>query len=196
MAEFHRRPFHLVDREFQLKYMLLLVAWGVVLSALLAIAAHQAHVHALDSALGDHVPRERIDQAGRQLLWTLGGIAALSVAGLGLLGLVITHRVAGPIYVMGHYLTLLAEGRYPTPRSLRRHDELQAFYAQFLEAIEFMKDRDARHLAQLEDAIGRMRGALPRAPELLPALDALELEAKNRREALGEGFEPVTAARR
>src|SRR5712664_2103164 len=39
---------------------------------------------------------------------------------LGLIGILITHRVAGPLYVMFSYVNTLAEGRYPTFRSLRR----------------------------------------------------------------------------
>jgi len=111
-----------------------------------------------------------------------------------LLGYIITYRVAGPVYVMGHFLSLLVEGRYPTRRALRKNDELQGFHAQFLEAIDAMKERDARHLARLEETIAALRGALARAPDLGPALEALELEAKDRRDALAEGFTPAAEA--
>jgi len=99
---------------------------------------------------------------------------------------VITHRVAGPVFVMGHYLRVLAEGRFPRMRTLRRSDELKTFFKTFLEAVDAMKLREARHTAVLEDAIRRMREAAPEAPELVPAIEALEKAARERRAALAQ----------
>jgi hypothetical protein len=189
----HRR-IYLVDRSFQLKYILLLMAWGVVLAALFGLWTYQAHQQALETVVRTPEQRALLDRADRQLVWVLAGIGVLSAAALGLLGYIITYRVAGPVYVMGHFLSLLVEGRYPTRRALRKNDELQGFHAQFLEAIDAMKERDARHLARLEETIAALRGALARAPDLGPALEALELEAKDRRDALAEGFTPAAEA--
>ncbi len=191
MAESHPRRTYLVDRSFQLKYIVLLMAWGVVLAALFGLWTYQAHQQAIETVVRGPEQRALIDRADRQLMWALGGIGALSAAALGLLGFIMTHRVAGPIYVMGHFVTLLAQGRYPTRRALRKHDELQGFYAHFLEAVEAMKERDARHVGQLEETIALLRGAVARAPELRTALDALEREVKVRREALAEGCAPA-----
>ncbi len=191
MTESRHRRTYLVDRAFQLKYILLLMAWGVVLAALFGLWTFQAHQQAVETVARDAAQRALVDRAGRQLLWTLAGIGALSAAALGLLGFIMTHRVAGPLYVMGHFLTVLAEGRYPARRALRRNDELKGFHAHFLEAVEAMKERDARHLEQLEEAIARMRGAVARAPELLPALEALDAEAQRRRKALADAHAPA-----
>jgi len=103
---------------------------------------------------------------------------------LGLLGVVVTHRVAGPVYVMSHYMTVLATGRYPRMRTLRRGDELKRFFQVFIHAVDAVKAREARHAAVLEDAVDRMRSALARAPELAPAIEALAAAARERRLAL------------
>jgi hypothetical protein len=191
MAQSHRRRIVLVDRSFQLKYILLLMAWGVVLAFLFGLWTYQAHQQAVETVVRSVEQRALLERADRQLVWVLAGIGALSAAAMGLLGFIMTYRVAGPIYVMGHFLRLLAEGRYPTRRALRRNDELQGFYAQFLETVAAMRERDARHVAQLEETIAALREALARAPDLRPALDALERDVKDRREALAEGFTPV-----
>jgi hypothetical protein len=171
------------------------MAWGVVLAALFGLWTYQAHQQAMETVVRTAEQRTLLDRADRQLVWALAGIGALSAAALGLLGFIMTYRVAGPVYVMGHFLALLAEGRYPTRRALRKNDELQGFYTHFLEAVDAMKERDALHVARLEETIAALRGALARAPDLRPVLDGLELEVKDRREALEEGFTPIAAPR-
>ena len=193
MAKSHRRRIVLVDRSFQLKYILLLMAWGLVLASLFGLWTYQAHQQAIETVVRSVEQRALLERASRQLVWVLAGIGALSAAALGLLGFIMTYRVAGPIYVMGHFLALLAEGRYPTRRALRKNDELQGFHTQFLETVEAMRERDARHAARLEETIAALREALVRAPGLRPVLDALELEVQERREALAEGFTPAEA---
>jgi len=181
----HRRTY-LVDRSFQLKYILLLMGWGLVLAALFGLWAYQAQAQAVELLASEPGQRALAGHAGRQLLWVLLAIAALSSAALGLLGFILTHRVAGPIYVMGHFLTTLAEGRYPSRRALRKHDELKTFHAHFLQVIDALRERERIQLAHLETAVEGMRAAAARAPELAPAMAALEAELRERRGALDE----------
>ncbi len=194
MSESRQRRMYLVDRAFQLKYILLLMGWGVVLAALFGLWTYQAHQQAVETVLRDPAQRALMARGERQLVWALLGIGALSAAALGLLAFIMTHRVAGPIYVMGHYLTLLAEGRYPPRRALRRHDELKQFYGHFVDVMEVLKERDARCLTTLEDAATAIRGVALREPALVSALEQLEREAASRREALAEAAHPVDAA--
>jgi hypothetical protein len=184
-ASHHRRTY-LVDRSFQLKYILLLAGWGLVLAVLFGLWTHQAQQQALELATRDPAQRALVARAGRQLLWVVAAIGGLSAAALALLGFIVTHRVAGPLYVMGHYLGLLGGGRYPTQRALRKHDELKAFHAQLGATIGALRERDERLLVHLDEAVARMRRVLPRAPELRMALEALEREADERRAALAE----------
>jgi hypothetical protein len=180
----HRRTY-LVDRSFQLKYILLLMGWGFALALLFGLWAYQAHAQAVELVAPD--PGQRAwGRAGVQLLWVLAAIAVLSSAALGLLGFVMTHRVAGPIHVMGELLGALAEGRYPSRRSLRKHDELKVFHGQLLQVIETLRERERLQLARLDDAVGRMRAAAARAPELGPTVAALEAELRERRGVLDE----------
>ena len=186
MPQLRRRRTYLVDRSFQLKYILLLMGWGLAVAGLFGLWAYQAQEQAIDLLVRDAAQRALVDHTSRQLLWVLGGIAVLSVAALGLIGFIMTHRVAGPIYVMSHFLSLLAEGRYPSRRALRKHDELQRFHAHLLETIDALRDRERIQLARLADAVERLRAAASRAPELLPALAALEAELSERGAAVEE----------
>lgn len=185
-GEHGARRRYLVDRGFQLKYALLMAAAGLVVAGVFGVWLHQAHVQATALLSPDPETRALVERSDRLLLGAFVAIALLLSAALGLLGVVITHRVAGPVFVMGHYLHVLAEGRFPRMRTLRRSDELKGFFQAFLEAVEAMKLREARHAAVLEDAVRRMRAAAAAAPELAPAVEALARAAQERRAALAQ----------
>ncbi len=177
---------YLVDRGFQLKYALLMALAGLVVAAIFGVWLHQAHVQATALLSPDAETRALVERSDRLLLGAFVAISLLLAAALGLLGVVITHRVAGPVFVMGHYLQVLAEGRFPRMRTLRRSDELKGFFRTFIDAIDMMKIREARHTAVLEDALRRMRAAAVAAPELAPAIEALARAAQERRAALAQ----------
>jgi hypothetical protein len=186
------RRLYLLDRGFQLKYAVVMALAGLAVAAVFGLWVHQAHAQATALLSADPETRALLEKGDRMLLAVLGGVALLLAGALGLLGVVITHRVAGPVFVMGHYLAVIAEGRYPRMRTLRSSDELRGFFATFLAAVERLKDRERRHAAVLEDAAHRMRAALPRAPDLEPALLALEAAAAERRLALAADSPELT----
>ena len=49
MAGSDHRRIYLVDRSFQLKYILLLMGWGVVLAGLFGLWTYQAHQQAVEA---------------------------------------------------------------------------------------------------------------------------------------------------
>jgi len=190
----HRRRF-LLDRGFQLKYALLMAAAGLAVAVVFGLWLHQAHQQAIALLSPDAETVALIQRSDGLLLGSFAAISLLLAAALGLFGVVITHRVAGPVFVMGHYLTVLAQGRFPRMRTLRRSDELKAFFRVFIEAVEAMKTREARHAAVLEDALARMRAASARAPELVPAIELLTAAVRERRLALSaDDSEPTPLA--
>jgi hypothetical protein len=181
----HRRSY-LVDRGFQLKYALLMALSGIAVAAVFGLWLHQAHAQTTALLAPDAETRALVERSDRLLLAAFAAIAVLLAAALGLLGVVITHRVAGPVFVMGHYLQVLAQGRFPRMRTLRRSDELKGFFRIFIDAVDAMKVREARHAALLEDAVQAMRASGARSPDLAPAIEALATAARERRAALAQ----------
>lgn len=51
----------------------------------------------------------------------------------------ITHRIAGPIYVMSNYIKDMIKGTMPDPRPLRDKDELKIFYKLFIDLVNSLK---------------------------------------------------------
>jgi hypothetical protein len=191
-----RRAF-LVDRSFQLKYALLMAGAGAVVALIFGLWLHQAHAQALEVVGLDPALREELARGDRQLLGAFAGIALLLALALGLLGIVMTHRVAGPVFVMGHYVEVLARGAFPRMRTLRKTDELRTFFQVFIDAVERLRARETRHVEELEEALAAVRGAAPGAPELGPAIEALERAVRERRAALGldDDLTPMYVAR-
>lgn len=179
------RRVYLVDRGFQLKYALLMAGAGALVAVIFGLWLHQAHAQAIEIVGLDPALREELARGDRQLLVAFAGIAALLALALGLLGVVMTHRVAGPVSVMGHYVSVLARGAFPRMRTLRKTDELRSFFQVFIDAVESLKDRELRHVELLEGTVARMKAALPRVPELATAIEPLEREIRARRSALG-----------
>jgi hypothetical protein len=184
MTPNRKRRTYLVDRSFQLKYTVVLAAWGfglVVLFAIWVWRAHQQFAAAIAPAGAAPVAR-----ATSGVPWLLLAVGALLAAGLGYVGFLMSHRIAGPVYVMGRDLRLLAQGHFPSQRSLRRADELKSLFALFRSAVDALREREEQRTQLLEQVLAAMQAAEPRAPELRPSIDLLAAEVADRRAALDE----------
>lgn len=157
------RRTYIVDRGFQLKYTLLLVGTGTLISLVFGAMAYLASIDA-HRALAVELSRpgvrgisataeKVISESNTTLLFLTLGVAALMGLALALLGILVTHRVAGPLYVMSRYISILAEGRYPAFRPLRRNDELRAFFERFQRAIDSMRARESDEASKLQEAV-------------------------------------------
>jgi hypothetical protein len=174
------RHIYVVDRSFQLKYTAMLVVFGGIIMGLFGAAViHELRTNSellegkrieasLSGATGK-IPSLSDFQGAlaatdhRQMLIVIGA-AIIVAAFLGLIGVLVTHRVAGPIFVLSRYAKVLGEGGFPRMRALRRGDELKGFFEVFREAIEKLRERQAAEAAQLEELANRSSG--PVASEL------------------------------
>ena len=77
----------------------------------------------------------------------------MMVLGVGLAGVVVTHKVAGPVYKMQKLLGELAKGHFRVVARLRKGDELQYFFDAFNEAAEQLSRRQEDEIEQLTKAI-------------------------------------------
>ncbi len=184
-AKVNRRTF-LVDRSFQVKYTMYLVIVGAAISLLFGAMMYQAHVET--TLLVDRPElREAIKSHDSTLRWMVVVIAVVMAMALGLFGILVTHRVAGPIYVFSHYLAVLGQGRYPLLRPLRRRDELKSFYEVFHRAVTSMRERDKTEgqvLTELARILEATAAKIPDAAETLgPAAGKLRVIGQRMLEA-------------
>ena len=172
---------YLVDTGFQVRYMLRLAALGGGGVLLVGVLTYRAHKAAVDSGASPLA----LAAGGETMLW-LTGLGALAMAGLmALMGLVLTHRVAGPVYVMSLYIATLAAGRYPRMRPLRKKDELRGFFDRFSEAVDRIREREAEEARLLAEIIETLE-PLATTQETQAALSILgSLRARKRQATEG-----------
>ena len=115
-----------------------------------------------------HDQAEALRRFQKTLLWTLVGILSALVVAIGLAGIVVTHKVAGPIFKMKRHLIDVAGGDLKVPSGLRKGDELVDFFAAFQSMVVSLRNSREEQLHELEQAQGFL-GA--EAPE--PARSAL-----------------------
>ena len=110
-------------------------------------------------------------------------LAALAVAAtLGLLGILITHRIAGPVLVLSRYAEAISQGTYPPMRPLRKNDELKEYFEVFRRAVDRLKAKESAEIAELEalvptlsgEGVERLRSILSRKQAVLEARLAAE----------------------
>jgi methyl-accepting chemotaxis protein len=85
----------------------------------------------------------------------------LLVLGVGLAGVVVTHKVAGPVYKMKRLLGELAKGHFRVVARLRKGDELQYFFDAFNDAAEQLSRRQEDEIDQIGAVINILADAGP-----------------------------------
>jgi hypothetical protein len=96
----------------------------------------------------------------QRMIESLVGSLALMVVLIGMLGILFTHKVAGPVYKMSRLLKLVGDGQLQVAASLRKGDELQTFFDTFTSMVASLRDREKGKLEQVEKALAALeRGA-------------------------------------
>jgi hypothetical protein len=95
---------------------------------------------------------EQLDRGRLHILWAMIGTGIALVIGLALYGIKMTHRVAGPLFKVGLYLSKMRDGRFDKVYNLRKGDQLVDFYDQFKAAhggIVAMQQDDIARIARV-----------------------------------------------
>ena len=151
----------LVDRRFQLKYAVGLAIGGASLCAAFGGAVWLA-LHQARETLGPEA--QATLQGTVTTVLVLSAFMALVMAlVLSLVGLLVSHRVAGPMRVLRGQLRQLAEGRFPRWRPLRSHDELRDVFGEFHATVDALRRREHEELAAVESVLATGSGGDARA---------------------------------
>ncbi len=170
---------YLLDTGLQLRLASYLLAVSVALSIGLGWLLWSAYretsrVVALgDPDVGDSIAKALAGEDRWRMFLIAASLSAVLVALL-LASIVITHRIAGPAFVIARTCRQIAEGNLAPPRPLRSHDLLVDLADDVATMVDALRDRDDRERERLAHAAETLRDPTAAPPERALALDDLE----------------------
>jgi hypothetical protein len=193
----HRRKLsnYLLDKSMQLRYVAFVTVISAVISGALGYLiwrqeadASSYVLEAFDSFAADPELRgaisERLNSDDNKLIITMAGAGIGLVVVLFMYLVVMTHKVAGPLYKVSRYFDEMAVGKLGNVYALRKGDMLQDFYDKFREMHGAVRERHKeenatikRFLAAVEASGGAEGGALGREIDELKGYLAKREEA-------------------
>ena len=192
---------YLLDKNLQLRYILLVTLLSALISGALGYMIYDQSRLASESIERDLQVLTVGDTSRQEFTSILAGkdqALVYEMVGLGL-GLVVilsaylvimTHKVAGPLFKVSTYFEQMAEGRLGVVTPLRRGDMLQDFFGEFKAMHESLRGRAQADVAALEQALAALRDARGDAEagargKLDDALTALDQHIAGRKKQLG-----------
>ncbi|XXY48346.1 HAMP domain-containing protein [Sorangium sp. So ce269] len=102
--------------------------------------------------------RQAADVAHNQqmLLRLIVALLSLLVLGVGVAGIVFTHKIAGPIFKMKRLLRQVGEGKLVVRERLRKGDELQHFFEAFEKMVEDLRARQQSKIAKMDAVLEKL----------------------------------------
>jgi len=185
---------YLLDVGLQLRYTATIVVIAVVLTAILGHRIYQATQDTskviLWTGLVDPATAQELQsqfaQSDRTVMLGIIGFAIILVLSISGVGILLTHKVAGPLYKISSFFGRIRDNRLgPAPAKLRKGDELQDFYLSFREMHQAVRGRVEDDVRVLEGALVAIE-ATPegRSPSIQKALDDLRQLRKHKEDSL------------
>jgi hypothetical protein len=145
--EEHKRRIKIIKPELQLKMICIFVglsALGILLQSVLV--AHRLNQLSADIPVGGQYIVDALPGLLAEIIvFTFGLVLPLIFA----VGVLVTHRIAGPVYRFEQYLGQVARGEDVGPCRIRKGDELQDLCSAINETAELI--RNARSIENSDD---------------------------------------------
>jgi methyl-accepting chemotaxis protein len=190
---------YLLDKKLQLRYILLVTILSSVISGALGFLIYQQSRVASMSvehdmstlseadARYDDLKQEvgsRLDSGDRALVYTMVGVGVGLVLILSAYLVIMTHKVAGPLYKVSMYFDRMARGRLGQVTALRQGDMLQDFFANFREMHDSVRTRLQTDVITMESATNALRTKAGTDDKLAAALDEMDKHVTVRKKQL------------
>jgi methyl-accepting chemotaxis protein len=198
---------YLLDVGLQLRYTATIVVVAIFLTAGLGFKMYQATrdvskvilwTSLVDPSSADEL-QSQFANSDRVVLWGIVGFGVVLILSISAVGILITHKVAGPLHKIASYFGRVRENRLgPAPANLRKGDELQEFYGAFKEMHQSLRTRVEDDVRALGNALSVLEASPDaRSPNMQRALEELRDLRKRKEESLekavdeGSGIHPV-----
>jgi hypothetical protein len=185
---------YLLDVGLQLRYTATIVIVAVFLTAGLGFKMYQATrdvskvilwTSLVDPSSADEL-QAQFSNSDHVVLWGIVGFGVVLVLSIGAVGILITHKVAGPLYKIASFFGRVRDNRLgAAPTNLRKGDELQDFYSAFREMHQAIRERTEEDVRIISNTIQSLESTPEgRAPAMDRAIDELRQLRKRKEESL------------
>jgi nitrogen fixation/metabolism regulation signal transduction histidine kinase len=168
---------YLLNSSYQLRFTGVIVVISAILTGGLGyLVMHNAHeasrvvqVRAMDPT--DPFAQQLAEQfahGDRILLLTLVAFGFVLSLVLAAYGIVLTHKVAGPLFKITNHLDKIRDGKLGVVYNLRKGDQLVEFFDHFKGAHDALRQRTEEDIALIDKAIVAV-GTAPVGDELKAA---------------------------
>ena len=192
---------YLLDKNLQLRYVLLVTILSAVISGALGYMIYDQRRLASESIERDLQALTQADASRQEFEQHVAGVLKsddealvykMVAVGIGLVLIlsaylvIMTHKVAGPLYKVSLYFEQMAEGRLGPVTPLRRGDMLQDFFGDFKTMHDSLRARAHADVATMEHAVAALRATPVEAARgtLDDALEALDAHVATRKKQL------------
>lgn len=157
-----RRTQYVIAKSFQLRFALLLSGVGVVVTSVIGFVLYSilARTQSLFIGTGMVLSPSVIEFLGEQrslfiysLLGTFLGVTLI----LMILGIFISHRLAGPIFALSRKMNDLAQGNFNSILSLRKADEFQDLKDKFNTLVHALQNQVKSELIKINSVIESLK---------------------------------------
>jgi hypothetical protein len=195
----HRRHLrnYLIDKTLQLRYVVVVSLVSALIAGGLGFLLNRQESYASDTIissmsssgfLGPEVIQQVKDSLHAQ---DRSQITIMLIMGVGLMIVLsgylvlMTHKVAGPLYKISAYFDRMRDGKLPKVWPLRKGDQLVDFFEQFRAMDEALRERTEKEIAAMERFVAEAEKAgLPSAGELGHRVDELRKLIKEKQASL------------
>ncbi|MCA9670888.1 MAG: hypothetical protein KC503_35065 [Myxococcales bacterium] len=166
----HKRKLrnYLLNRKYQLRFMLIMVLLTSVLTAGLGhfwyaemrTTSRMLEVKALADMMSDAEVKkvqEKLQREDRKRLLLLVGFGVLLALIISAYSIISTHKVAGPLFKMTRHMHDIADNRHYSLWGLRKGDQLKDFFEDFKAMSDALRERIKYEVTVLEKAIDEIK---------------------------------------
>ncbi len=156
----------LIDKKLQLRYVLVVVVISALIAGVLGYLIYQQERQAsaaLDAGLeafGLGEVAQDLAAKDSALVFKMIGVGVGLATILAMFLLIMTHKVAGPLFKVSMYFDRMAVGRLSEVTPLRHGDMLRDFFETFQQMHTAVRERQIADVATMADAVATV-GAHP-----------------------------------
>ena len=143
---------YLVNRDFQLRYVRMAIVVGLSSTVLTVFLLLYPLFQFGILRFPNFLPAP--------FVWAMVVAAVLNFLLVATMGILITHRIAGPMYSLVRHIHLVQSGRFKTGLRVRKDDDLKYLVRNFDEMIAALADLARKDRAEVEGIVAKLRQCL------------------------------------